>query len=119
MKLKIKLLAPTLALIMSWNSLTIPVYANSNSNFSITETTEDSINDIYQEEQQAMIAPTINTIMYYITYYWPNVHSFLLRYNPQPVLLPLSEKIRLLRTYWKAFINSFKPIDAYSISEEY
>lgn len=39
MKLKIKLLAPTLALMMTWNSLTIPVYANSNSNFSITETT--------------------------------------------------------------------------------
>ena len=72
-----------------------------------------------EAETSSMIGPTFEQVMYYINYYYPYVYNFLSRYVQNPSAIPLTEKIRILKQYWNIFVNSFKPIDAYSVTQEY
>lgn len=79
MKLKTRLIAFGLMVAMLANGSVIPVYADTESRVVSTQITSE--NYIGEEASPMFAGPTIETIMYYITYYWPQVHAFLLRHK--------------------------------------
>ena len=118
MKLKNKKVVLGLAIIVLAGKTTLPIYAESYNNISDTFQT-GSVESIEprdaDENIETVMMPSIETIMYYIQNHWTQVYSFLLRHFSNPDVIPLSEKIRILRQFWGDFINSFKPIDVYSM----